>query len=281
MKKGLIIGLAVLMVIGLSTMVIAQTTSDSYWSGAGTFDTHFYSGDDAEAHFWTGGNSISGEFHGTDSGNNPYGYSVDDTNVNTRADVNNGYMEFKFERTDFATHPSAGEGGTTPYMYGDAGQESYTWVTASDAATFDWNATTNYAGMKCCNYGFQNNNQITANGDFYVEHYIIDGDTVGFSSPWTATFGNMEGGFYTAGGTGGSVTINDMSDEAGGSSFNLGKGCGCYTNASISGTNGSAQVGGQAQNVVNGPYALSGNWTLASAGGSNFSLPANYDLDGN
>ena len=52
--------------------VNAATTVDTAWNGAGTFETHFNAGDDATADFWTGGSLISGEWHATDSDNNPY-----------------------------------------------------------------------------------------------------------------------------------------------------------------------------------------------------------------
>lgn len=249
MKKGLIIALAVLMALGLTTMgMAAPTTVDTFWSGfSGTFNTQFVAGDDANSNFWTGaGGLFNGEFHGVDNNDNPYGYNVDTVSSFVRASViGGGFITFDMSRND----------SFTP-MYGQAGQYSF-----SEVSTFDGSASlarhtgSNYAGMKNCNYGWQANNQYTAQGSsFYIDHYIKDGDGEG-AGVWVA--GN------------GSASVTSMSDEMYASSFRLGRGCGCYDNANAFGTgSGTFELYATASN------SLSGNgW---SSGGGSYLQQINY-----
>ena len=184
------------------------TTVDVTWDGAGHIDTNFVSGNDATVVFETQGNHVIGEFHGTDYGDNPYGYNVDSTNTKLKANVvDGGWIAYTFSRTD----------SYSP-MYGSAGQESYTYVgTQEGNANFAWNTDSNYASLGNSNYGWQSDNQMTAAGTHYIDHYIKAG-TNGAEMQVQAV---------------GSTQISDMCDTASGDSFQFGKGCGCYTNAKV------------------------------------------------
>jgi hypothetical protein len=192
--------------LALSVPVLAATTVDTTWNGGGSFGTTFTSGDDAHSSFSTTGAAISGEFHAKDWDNNPYGYSVDNTDTSVRAQVGAGWMEYTFTR----------DGSYTP-MYGVAGQNSYTYIGSSGTGEFDWTTTSNYAALGNSEYGFQNNNQMQATGSHDILHSI------------SANANNGAGIAVSAVGT---TQISDMCDSASGAtSYSFGKGCGCYTNA--------------------------------------------------
>lgn len=209
MKKQ-ILGLlaALLLVVGLVSAV--STTIDTTWNGGGSFATTFISGDDATAHFGTSGSLISGEFHAIDSNDDPYGYGVDSTSTTIKSSVGNGAMEYTFTRQD----------SYVP-MYGVDGQQSYTYIQSlglTATGNFAWSTSSNYAGLGNSNYGWQSNNQMMATGDHYIRHYL------------SADINNGAQIIVDAVGT---TQVTDMCDSAGGTSFNFGKGCGCYTNANV------------------------------------------------
>ena len=182
------------------------TTVNTLWNGAGNFETHFVSGNDAHADLLTSGNLISGEFHGTDYNDNPYTYSVDTTNTQVKSHVGNGWMEYTFTRDD----------SYVP-MYGVAGQQSYTYIISSGTGDFAWTTTSNYAALGNSEYGFQANNQMMATGSHYIDHYIST---------------NANNGAEIQVNAAGTTQISDMCDSASGAtSYTFGKGCGCYTNA--------------------------------------------------
>ena len=193
---------------------LAATTVDTTWSGSGTITHDFYSGDDAETHIYTSGGVVSGEFHGTDSDNNPYGYGVDNTEAKIRSHVESGVIKYAFIRND-AYEP----------MYGPAGQESYTFIGTDGTGDFAWRTTSNYAQMRSSNYGWQANNQIQATGLHHIYHsfFIDDEYNEGAEIEVTADA---------------DTSITDMCEDHWGSSYKFGKGCGCYTNAKVDITNG-------------------------------------------
>jgi len=197
--------MSLLMVV---TPAFAVTTVDSAWNGAGLFGMTFTSGDDAHSTFSISGSEISGQYHAIDSGDNPYGYNVDTTDLTIKSHVTNGGILYSFVR----------DGSYSP-MYGVAGQESYTLIDTLGTGDFAWHSTSNYASLSNSNYGWQNNNQIMATGEHYISHYISAGSNNGAGIQVDAD---------------GTTQISDMCDGASGdSSFSFGKGCGCYTNANV------------------------------------------------
>ena len=187
-------------------MASAATTLDTTWNGAGTFETHFAAGDDAITDFWTGGSLISGELHVTDSDNNPYNYGVDNTEAKVKASATNGFIEYKFERTDSAS------------MYGAAGQESYTLIDSAGTADFAWRSTSNYASLNSNNYGWQSNGQLQATGQHQIIHTFEANPT-----EWAGLRVIAEGTSF----------ISDMSEGSNSGGYSFGKGLGCYTNAEV------------------------------------------------
>ena len=105
-------------------------------------------------------------------------------------------------------------------MYGDAGQESYTYISTDDTADFAWHSNSNYARLRNCNWGWQANDQIHATGLHYIYHsfYIDSGYNEGAEIIVSAN---------------GDTSITDMNEDHWKSSYKFGKGCGCYTNAHV------------------------------------------------
>ena len=206
MKQTIGILVAMLFCIGIAS---ATTSVDTNWNGAGSFDTHFIAGDDAQADFWTNGNFISGSFQATDSDNNPYNYGVDSVEAKVKASVTDGWMKYNFDRTDAKSS-----------MYGDAGQNSYTFIGSSGTGDLAWRSTSNYASLSSSNYGWQANGQIQATGNQYIFHSFYIDDS--YSEGAEIKFSGIA-----------STVITDMSEKSGKSSYTFGKGCGCYTNAEV------------------------------------------------
>jgi len=198
----------------VASPVMAATTIDTTWSGSGIITHDFYSGDDAETHIYTSGSTISGEFHGVDSDDNPYGYGVDTTDAKIKSHVVDGIIEYDFKKTD-----------NYDRMYGPAGQESYTLIDTYGTGDFAWHTNSNYAQLRNSNYGWQSNNQIQATGLHHIYHsfFIDDEYNEGAEIEVTADA---------------DTSITDMCEDHWGSSYKFGKGCGCYTNAKVDITNG-------------------------------------------
>lgn len=230
--------------------ISAPTTFDAEWDMSGGVNWTVVNGDDSFSTFGISGNHAFGEYHAIDYDDNPYGYNVDSTKFWLKANVENGgYIEYAVTRTDSKTS-----------MYGPPGQYTYSYVGSSDGSAFmGQRTTTNYAEQKNCNYGWQSNNQYTADGtSFYLDHeiYASSGEGAGV---------NITGS--------GSASVTVMGDEMYPGSFNLGyKACGCYTNAKASGTgSGIFTLGGTADNSL--------TWYGGSAGGGTYTTTVNY-LDG-
>ena len=260
MKKLLIAGLVAFCMLGLTGLASAETTVETNWDGSGSFNSHFYSGDDAEAYVGTFGDSISGSFHARDKDNNPYGYGVDTTVTELRASVTNGDIEHQVDRTDSKTS-----------MYGDAGQRSYTYIDTFGTGNLDWRTTSNYASMRCCNYGFQNNNQIRATGSHVIQHWISAN-----VNEWAGITVNADA----------NTDITSMSEEARGSGFRFG-GCGCYTNENVHITGGSGlfALNAYADNQINTDIGISvsgpgAHYGVSATFGSEFHFN-NFALSGN
>jgi len=183
----------------------ARTTADITWNGGGAIGVHFVSDDDATNAFQTGGDYINGEYHAVDHDDNPYNYGVDTTDIKVKAHVSNGYIRYRFTRDD--SHTS---------MYGDAGQESYTYIDSYGDADFAWHSRSNFAQLRNCNYGWQANNQIHATGIHYIYHSFFINDHEGAEIEIEAN---------------GQTDLTIMSEDHSGSGFKFGKGCGCFTNA--------------------------------------------------
>jgi hypothetical protein len=196
----------VLAVFLLAFGVNASTTIDTTWDGSGTFRTDFSADDDATNFLDTEGKHIQGEYHAINHEDNPYGYGVNSVEVRTKANIERGYIEYQYDRTD-----------SKESMYGSAGQRSYTWIGA-DAGQFAWRSTSNFAQMRNCNHGWQSNGQFKAQGEHDIYHSFLINENEGAEFHVSAV-GNTE--------------ISDMSEDHSGSSYKFGKGCGCYTNAKV------------------------------------------------
>lgn len=202
MKRQLTAMLAAMMLVLSIGLVSATTDVDTTWSGSGNFETHVYAGDDAETHFWTGGNVISGEFHATDSDNNPYNYGVDNFNTWSKAAVaNGGFIESETLRTD-----------SKDSSYGAAGQRVYSYIGSSNVAEYAYNTNTNYASMSNNQYGqptwTTNGYQLEASGSsFQMMHQLTDADGDGANIQATGS---------------GSGATKLMASTSGGSAFNFG-----------------------------------------------------------
>ena len=163
--------LVMLVAVAFTGVATAQTTTNVIWDGGGNIEVHFVSGDDAINDFYTGGAYIKGEYQAADQGNNPD--IVDTTSIKTIADVENGFIEYRYTRTD--SHTS---------MHGDIGQESYTYILTDDTANFRWQSWSNWGSYRTLNdeytwAGIPSHNQIHATGNHFIHHYLDDGNSEG------------------------------------------------------------------------------------------------------
>jgi len=239
--------LALVLVLMLTFAGTALATDPSevnvIWSGSGIVDGVVTSGDDAITHFHSEGSSHTGEFNAIDQNNNPYSYNVDSCSFSMESSiVGTGWTDLEVDRTDAKT------------SYGAAGQESYTYVGVSNGtATLANRVSTNYASMRDCNYGWHANNHITvSNADSYTLQRYMDSGSGNF------------GGILASGN--GDAILNCMNAEASAGQVRLGRGCGCYTNASYSATgDGTFMVEGIGNNSVtfDGMGVSSGGGTLS------------------
>jgi len=257
MKKASLFGIAfaALFLLGISS-VSAVTTVDTTWSGSGNFETHFTAGDDAHSDFWTGGSVISGEFHATDSDNNPYGYGVDSVEAKVKSHVENGFIAYQFNRNDAKT------------SYGEAGQESYTEIDTDGTGYLAWRSSSNYASLSSSNYGWQANGQIQATGNHFIDHYFSISPTEGAEIIVDADANTV---------------ITDMCEKSGSSSYTFGKGCGCYTNAKVDIVgSGTFDLHAHADNsiVTDTGITTDGYLHIHSVFGTGFHI-ANFALSGN
>lgn len=191
----------------ISAPALASTTIDHVWDGAGEFSTHIVADDDSDMTFSTGGSTISGEFHFIDYNDNPYSYEVDTNEFKVKSHVQSGYIEYYFKKTD-----------NYEPMYGPAGQESYTYIGASGEASFAWHTKSNYAQLRNCNYGWQNDGHMFASGEHMIYHSFFVNENEGAIIQIYAD---------------GTSTVTDMNEDHWKSSYKFGKGCGCYTNAKV------------------------------------------------
>ena len=193
----------------VTTVGTGATTTEINWDGSGVVDVGWNADNDAEMTFYTGGDDIEGRIIMEDMNDNPHGYGVDTCDVRVRAKVKNGGMiEYWFNRTD--SHES---------MYGEPGQEIYTYVGSDDEATLDWHSWSNYAQLRCCNYGWKNNNQITSKGNHFIYHRF---------------YVNKKNGVSVEIGANGKTNLTIMNEDHWKDSFKFGKGCGCYPNCNVS-----------------------------------------------
>ncbi len=269
MKKKILVSLclALIMLLGIPSAALAADPTEFHisWDGSGWVGAGVTAGDDVSAGFETGGDAIAGEYTALDSNDNPYNYGVDSFSALLNADVTNGYIGASCLRTD----SYAG-------MYGPAGQGSWSGVFVDGGtASIAYRTTTNYAQMRDCSYGYQlpGGHNVVVDADYYeIGRGIADGR------------GNS--GELQAWGSGTAV-LDCMSAEASGCwSLKLGRGCGCYTDASFTatGSDGHFEVTGTGVNSVtfNGMGVSSGGGSISivadwlnSFGISDFSLTAN------
>lgn len=257
MKKIVIVGLIAFAVFASAGLVNASTTFHAEWTG-GSHYYDFQSDDDAQSQFWTGGSH--GTYDAKDYDDNPYGYSVDTTDVKIDAHVTSGgYIEHQYDRTDSKTS-----------MYGDPGEQSYTYITTDDTADFKWKTWSNYASLKCCNYGWQANDQIKATGNHFIAHELTNNDEEG------------AGVYIDADGT---TKLTIMGEETWGksSSFKFGHACGCYSNANVDiAGSGTFDLYANADNSITTEFGVTTDGSLhvgaVFGGGFNF---GNFALKGN
>ena len=206
MKLAIVLS-ALISALAIATPALASTTIDHTWNGVGEFSTHIVADDDSDTTFNTGGSIISGELHFIDYNDNPYNYGVDTNDFKVKSHTQNGYIEYYFKKTD-----------NYEPMYGPAGQESYTYIGASGEGDFAWHTKSNYAHIRNCNYGWQNNGQMFASGEHIIYHSFFVNDHEGAIMQIYAD---------------GTSTVTDMNEDHWKSSYKFGKGCGCYTNAKV------------------------------------------------
>ena len=205
---------------------LGATQTDVEWDTSGSLSIQVIADDDAETYFDTAGSHIWGEFHAKDFDDNLYNYQVDTFETWVQAEIEGGgFIEWTTIRTD--SHES---------MYGDAGQERGILIDTDDYGFVKWKDNINYARYRGCQYGFQNNDQLQASGNYFIGIYLIDSDDDGMAV-------SLEGS--------GSGKITVMNSESWGSSWKLGRGCGCYTNAKASATgSGYFEASGWASNYL-------------------------------
>ncbi|MCD6542594.1 MAG: hypothetical protein J7K38_04660 [Thermoplasmata archaeon] len=201
---------ALLLSIGASLVAIeaSATVTKVKWGGDGAVNVEWNSDDDAIMKFHTHGRALRGNIIMEDKNDNPYGYSVDTSDVKVFAGIRNGgEIEYLFKRND-SYEP----------MYGDAGQEVYTYISTSNRAALWWHSWSNYAQYRSCNYGWKNDNQIIAHGNHYIYHSFHV---------------NNDNGALVEIGADGKTNLTIMNEDHWKDSFKFGKGCGCYTNAKV------------------------------------------------
>lgn len=242
--------LALIVVLMLSTVVLADdpTTVDVGWDGAGVVGGSVDTGD-ALALFHSEGSNHIGQFQATDSNNNPYSYNVDNNLFSLDTTISGtGWAELNVSRLTSKVS-----------MYGNPGQQSYTYVGVLDGvATLQNRSGTNYASMGDYNYGWNANDHVTVIGaSAYTIQRFMDSGNVNFAG-------------LLANGTG-DADLDCMSSSATAGQVRLGWGGGCYTNADFT-ANGT------------GSFTLTGigndSATTAMApgmvGASSFSFVANW-----
>lgn len=254
-----------------SGLASAETTVDTTWTGNGFVSTDFVAGDDSDSHFSTVGASISGEFHGKDSDNNPYGYGVDSTNSWVKASVSgygggspNSYMKFEVNR------------GDSKSSYGAAGQRSYTEIWTDGTAEMAYKSGSNYASMS--NGGVNsmpktsNGRSFEATGNHNIYHKITDSDGDG-SSIDVYGYGDLT-----------NSKIRMFGAKSAGSSFNMGSlgvcGDSCawldhYADFEGSGTGDFYQHAWADNSLEIGSHDCGSSWTIPGDGNNN---SATYDL---
>ena len=224
MKRKIAIALAVAlaMVLSLGSMVLADspTTVDVEWDdgsggyGSGWVGTVVTAGDDAVTTFQTWGAGIRGHFGTTDSNDNPYSYGVDSNSAGIAAEVQNGAIEFQMDRTDSKTS-----------MYGSAGQQTYGFVGTDGWGAMATNSCTNYASQKDCCYGHPRTSgghhfEVSGASTYNLLKYVQAGD-----GDWAQVIA------WEAIGGGGSAQLDCMNSTMSATGIQLGRGCGCYTDA--------------------------------------------------
>ena len=144
-------------------------------------------------------------------------------------------------------------------MYGQPGQESFTFVGVSDgSASLQNRSRTNFASMRDCNYGWHSNDHIVVNSaTSYALQRYMDSGTGNYASLWASGSGSAD--------------LDCMNAEASAGQVRLGKGCGCYTNADFTANGvGTLQLDGAGNNSATTAMAP------GMVGASSFSIIANW-----
>ena len=232
------------------------TTTTINWNGAGGIGVNVNSGDSVGG-FSTIGDLINGTYIAVDSNDNPYSYTVDSFSSYLFAGV-----------TDFAGgvngQINTGVTRVNSYagMYGNGNQTDGINVQVSDGnASVAFRSTTNYAALVDATYTYQlpGGHNVVVNADYYnIFRQITDG--------------RGDSGQIVANGNG-TATLDCMSSEASGVwNLTLGRGAGCYTDASFNATG------------ISGNFVVTGvgndsvvfNGLGISSGGGALSIVANW-----
>ena len=225
-KFGIALIIALIAVMTMGGVVLADdpTTVTVDWGDGGTgygtgwVGTTVTAGDDAISTFQTSGNGVRGSFVATDQNDNPYFYNVDTFSAGIDAEVQSGIIEFQTDRTD-------SEAG----MYGSAGQQSYNFVGTDGWGAMATNSWTNYASQKDCCYG----HPWTPGGDHFEVAGADTYDIVKYIRAGDGDWAQVHAWQLTPGNGGGQAELDCMNSEMSGGQVKLGRGCGCYTDASF------------------------------------------------
>jgi hypothetical protein len=254
MKKTLR-GLVVLVVV-LALMVAMSLTAFAAddptevvvtWDGGGVVEGSASTGD-TNTTFSSMASWSNGTFTVKDFNNDPYGYGVDSVTTSLVASVTDGFVRTDTERL------------TSKSSYGDPGQTSYVYASASGGSTsMATRVSTNYASLIVPTYKFQlpGGHNIVADATAY--------------EMWTGvTDGQGNSGNVYAIGNG--VAELDAMVSVAGRGIRLAWGGGCYTDANFSATGD----GGQFKATVIGNSEVTFEGMGITAGGGNLQIISNW-----
>ncbi len=273
MSKRAFITIAIVMLFTLEAMA-QPTTTDVWWSGGGSLDIDFAASDDMTAQFDAFGAAHSGEFHGQNLADNPYGYGVDTATAFVKATlagsgtgVPDAFMSFQVDRLTSATG-------------GPPGQQTYSYVETDGTAEMMFGSRTNFDSMVNAQYGWgltygwtTNNKNFEATGNHYIEHMVTDSDN--------------NGAMVQAWGAGPTTSqIRCMGETAQGSTYNMaslpvcGDGlawlgnCGTFNGSGV----GQFHLSAWADNGITVGSITGSEWTIPGDGAPS---SATYDLNVN
>jgi len=245
MSLAVVLTLLISLAIPFAAMADSPTSVVVNWGGTGHIDSTATAGTSSVHSFTTDASSIGGQFTVNNAGDNPYSYGVSTVNSYINGGVGNGGLTYTVTRT-----------GSYP-MYGAAGQVAQSYVTADGGTAYmATGSSDNYAAMVNATYG-----KSKTPGGF---NYEANATLFTIGSMVTAGPSN-DIAWFTSIGTG-TANINDMTNEANAGGVKLGRGGGCYTNATFGG-NGAGTFtvwGSGGNNIQTGTINANGNGSVGS-----------------